>query len=242
ISRLFTRPDDGQLVGMEARGREFTGRLRQMLVFRDDVCRTPWCDAPIRHADHAEPHAEGGPTEWNNGSGLCAACNFAKEHPGWNHEATAQGLKVTTPSGRTYTVTTPALVRRMRYPRPECGPEAAAAMTAAEDWRMMFSRFLEPERCDSSTAEPPPFETAAAAWSRMFPRGHEPDRCHRRPADPRPVETAAVDPPAELAERLPRRHCSRGPRDRRGPRDHRGADRRRGNGHSRPPFVGAPVE
>src|SRR5699024_3328321 len=125
ISRLFTRPEDGQLVGMEARGREFTGRLRQMLVFRDDVCRTPWCDAPIRHADHAEPHAGGGPTEWNNGSGLCAACNFAKEHPGWAHEATAEGLKVTTPSGRTYTVTTPALVRRMRYPRPECGPDAA---------------------------------------------------------------------------------------------------------------------
>ena len=71
---------------------------------------------------------------------------------------------------------------------------------------MMFSRFLEPERCDSSTAEPPPFETAA------------------------------VDPPVELSERLPPRHCSRGPRD------HRGDGRRRGNGHSRPPFVGAPVE
>lgn len=206
ISRLFTRPEDGQLVGMEARGREFTGRLRQMLVFRDDVCRTPWCDAPIRHADHAEPHAGGGPTEWNNGSGLCAACNFAKEHPGWVHDATAEGLKVTTPSGRTYTVTTPALVRRMRYPRPECGPDAAEPMTAAEDWRMMFSRFLEPERCDSSTSEPPPFETTA------------------------------VDPPVELSERLPPRHCSRGPRDR------RSADRRRRSGRPRPPFVGAPVE
>ena len=34
-------------------------------------------------------------------------------------------------------------------------------MTAAEDWRMMFSRLLEPERCDSSTSEPPPFETTA---------------------------------------------------------------------------------
>jgi hypothetical protein len=206
ISRLFTRPEDGQLVGMEARGREFTGRLRQMLVFRDDVCRTPWCDAPIRHADHAEPHAGGGPTEWNNGSGLCAACNFAKEHPGWAHEATAEGLKVTTPSGRTYTVTTPALVRRMRYPHPECGPDAAESMTAAEDWRMMFSRLLEPERCDSSTSEPPPFETTAA------------------------------DPPVELSERLPPRHCSRGPRDR------RSADRRRRSGRPRPPFVGAPVE
>src|SRR5699024_2544313 len=200
------RPDDGQLVGMEARGREFTGRLRQMLVFRDDVCRTPWCDAPIRHADHAEPHAGGGPTAWHNGSGLCAACDFAQEQPGRNPEATAQGLKATTPSGRTYTVTTPALVRRMRSPRPECGPDAAAAMTAAEDWRMMFSRFLEPERCDSSTAEPPPFETAA------------------------------VDPPVELSEHLPPRHCNRGPRD------HRGADRRRRNGHSRPPVAGAPVE
>ena len=79
-------------------------------------------------------------------------------------------------------------------------------MTAAEDWRMMFSRLLEPERCDSSTPEPPPFETTA------------------------------VDPPVELSERLPPRHCSRGPRDR------RSADRRRRSGHPRPPFVGAPVE
>ena len=25
-------------------------------------CRTPYCDAPIRHTDHATPHARGGPT------------------------------------------------------------------------------------------------------------------------------------------------------------------------------------
>src|SRR5699024_1598136 len=75
--------------------------------------------------------------------------------------------------------------RRMRYPRPECGPDAAEPMTAAEDWRMMFSRVLEPERCDSSTSEPPPFETTA------------------------------VDPRGELSATLPPRHCSRGPRDRR---------------------------
>lgn len=81
VSRIFTSPKDGQLVAMDARKRDFSGRLREMIVFRDDVCRTPWCDAPIRHADHAEPVAAGGETTWDNGSGLCAACNYARNIP-----------------------------------------------------------------------------------------------------------------------------------------------------------------
>lgn len=143
IRRLFTRGEDGQLVGMEARSRSFTGGLRDMLIFRDDVCRTPWCDAPIKHADHADPYASGGQTSWENGSGLCAACNYAKEQPGWKHEATADGLNVTTPSGSEYEVTTPALVKRMRYPRAE---EAPGSESRHDDWRLKFSRFLEPDR------------------------------------------------------------------------------------------------
>ncbi|WP_235344953.1 HNH endonuclease [Brevibacterium sp. UCMA 11754] len=79
---MFTQVTDGQLVGMESRSRSFTGLLRQMVVYRDDVCRTPWCDARIKHADHAEGYASGGATSWENGSGLCAACNYAKEHRG----------------------------------------------------------------------------------------------------------------------------------------------------------------
>ena len=53
-----------------------------MLVLRDDVCTTPWCDAPIAHADHPQPVRDSGPTDWRNGSGKCARCNHVKEAPG----------------------------------------------------------------------------------------------------------------------------------------------------------------
>lgn len=143
IRRMFTQVTDGQLVGMESRSRTFTGLLRQMVVYRDDVCRTPWCDARIKHADHSEGYASGGATSWENGSGLCAACNYAKEHPGWTHEATAQGLKVTTPSGLDYETATPPFVRRMKYPRPGTAPPDA---NAADDWRLQLAGLLEPQR------------------------------------------------------------------------------------------------
>lgn len=206
LNRIFTRPEDGQLVGMEARGREFTGRLRQMLVFRDDMCRTPWCDAPIRHADHAESYSDGGQTSWENGSGLCAACNYAKEHPGWLHEATAEGLRVTTPSGRSYEVATPALVRRMRFPRAEAVPRSGNSPPDEADWRLAFSRFLEPEKPE--TPDPTddeglrevdlPFLPITSAEAEKFAEFSG--------------ETWSIDPPAEFAECLPRRYCTRAAR------------------------------
>ena len=55
LRRLFTRPGDGALVAMESRRRRFPDRLRRFLVLRDQTCRTPWCGAPIRHADHVVP-------------------------------------------------------------------------------------------------------------------------------------------------------------------------------------------
>lgn len=119
IRRMFTSPETGQLVGMDSHRRTFSGLLRRMIVFRDDVCRTPWCDAPIKHADHATPAAEGGNTEWSNASGLCEACNYAKEHPGWTHSATADGLRVTTPTGEEYDSATPPFVTKLGRPSDE---------------------------------------------------------------------------------------------------------------------------
>nr|NLD41387.1 DUF222 domain-containing protein [Actinomycetales bacterium] len=109
LRRLYTAPKSGQLVAMDSRKREFTGELRKMILLRDDVCRTPWCDAPIRHADHAEPHSRGGTTSFGNGSGLCERCNYAKESSGWQHEADPRRLSVTTPTGHTYSADTPAM-------------------------------------------------------------------------------------------------------------------------------------
>ncbi|NUL49545.1 HNH endonuclease, partial [Cellulosimicrobium funkei] len=85
LRRLFTSPETGQLVAMDSQRREFPRKLRQMIMLRDNLCRTPYCGAPIRHVDHATPYRDGGPTSYANGSGLCERCNYTKEHPGWTH-------------------------------------------------------------------------------------------------------------------------------------------------------------
>ncbi|MGM7668664.1 DUF222 domain-containing protein [Microbacterium sp. A93] len=103
LRRLYTAPATGQLVAMDSQRRTFSGGLRRMIVIRDGTCRTPFCGAPIRHLDHATPFREGGATSYQNGSGLCVRCNLTKEHPGWSHDATAESLTVTTPTGHRYT-------------------------------------------------------------------------------------------------------------------------------------------
>ncbi|WP_378039832.1 HNH endonuclease [Citricoccus parietis] len=132
LRRLFTAPESGQLVAMDSTARVFPPLLRRMLVLRDDVCRTPWCEAPIRHADHVKPHSEGGLTSFNNGSGLCARCNYTKENAGWRHEATPDGLDVITPTGHRYENRTSPFLSRMyrsRHERPvhSSVPETHAA-------------------------------------------------------------------------------------------------------------------
>ncbi|GAA1130650.1 HNH endonuclease [Citricoccus alkalitolerans] len=102
LRRLYTSPETGQLVAMDSQRREFSGKLRRMIVLRDDTCRTPYCGAPIRHIDHATPHRQGGPTSFSNGSGLCARCNYTKEYPGWSHQASPNELEITTPTGHRY--------------------------------------------------------------------------------------------------------------------------------------------
>ena len=115
VRRLYTSPATGDLVAMDSRRRLFTGKLRQFLVLRDEVCRTPWCDAPIRHLDHTERATDGGPTTQVNGGGRCVACNHTKEAPGWEARASRDGprdgprhaITLTTPTGHTYTSTAP---------------------------------------------------------------------------------------------------------------------------------------
>jgi hypothetical protein len=111
LRRLYTTPDTGQLVAMDSKRRTFPALLRRMVILRDELCRTPYCDARIKHLDHATPHTEGGATSWTNASGLCARCNYAKENPGWRHTAIPEDLTVTTPTGHRYSHPTPPLVR-----------------------------------------------------------------------------------------------------------------------------------
>ena len=81
LRRLYTHPASGDLVAMDSKRRFFTRGQRRFIALRDQVCRTPWCEAPIRHTDHVHPAAKGGPTSLDNGEGTCVACNLAKEEP-----------------------------------------------------------------------------------------------------------------------------------------------------------------
>lgn len=83
VRRLYTAPDTGALLAMDSKQRCFDGQLRQFIVTADRTCRTPWCDAPIRHVDHPIPVAKGGKTTGANSQGLCEACNYTKETSGW---------------------------------------------------------------------------------------------------------------------------------------------------------------
>ena len=90
VRRLYADPE-GRLVAMESTSRCFDGALGEFLVIRDQVCRMPWCGAPIRHKDHVIPADTDGPTSEANGEGLCAACNQGKEAPGWRTSPSDDG-------------------------------------------------------------------------------------------------------------------------------------------------------
>ena len=110
LRRLYTHPASDTLVAMDSRRRAFEGQLREFLILRDQVCRTPWCDSPIRHTDHITRAADAGDTSAENGQGLCEACNYAKEAPDWRAltlPSERHQVLTTTPTGHTYISTAP---------------------------------------------------------------------------------------------------------------------------------------
>ncbi|MGH3553807.1 MAG: DUF222 domain-containing protein, partial [Mycobacterium sp.] len=107
LRRLYAHPDSGALVAMESRARLFPRSLANFIGLRDQHCRTPYCDAPIRHRDHAAPWAGGGATSAANGLGLCERCNYVKEVAGWQvdtdlDETRRHTAEFITPTGRHY--------------------------------------------------------------------------------------------------------------------------------------------
>ena len=123
LRRLYLSPDGRDLVAMDSRRRTFGGLLRRFLVLRDQTCRVPWCEAPIRAIDHATPVARGGPTHAEQADGTCVRHNNVKEEPGWDFTVTRTGLHhddladpgphtmgITTPAGPAYVSTAPPLL------------------------------------------------------------------------------------------------------------------------------------
>ncbi|GIU56837.1 HNH endonuclease signature motif containing protein [Arthrobacter sp. NicSoilC12] len=122
LRRLYTHPGTGELIAMDSRARLFPPGHRRFIQTRDDTCRTPYCDAPIRHLDHIIPWHTGGPTTTDNAAGLCEACNHTKENPGWKARPSPEAapgsassigarhtIELTTPTGHTYRSTAPPL-------------------------------------------------------------------------------------------------------------------------------------
>ena len=122
VRKLYAAPKGG-LIAMESGSRFFPDGLAEFISLRDHYCRTPYCDAQIRHIDHVIPYSGNGPTTVTNGQGLCERCNHAKQAPGWNEavllkelpdRADSEGdmggedhqvreVLVTTPTGHHYT-------------------------------------------------------------------------------------------------------------------------------------------
>lgn len=107
IRRLFLSPVDGSVTDRDTHRRRFDPAVRDLLIARDQHCATPWCDAPIRHADHILRHAAGGPTTPDNGQGLCERCNYDKDTPDFTASADREPdgrrvVRLTTPTGHVY--------------------------------------------------------------------------------------------------------------------------------------------
>lgn len=119
LTRLYTDPVSGSLTTMDTHRRLFGPAARRFLLIRDQMCRTPWCDAPIRHADHVQPFTDGGPTSIGNGQSLCERCNYTKQAPGWIARARPDGgIDTVTPTGHVNASRPPALHRAPPLHRP----------------------------------------------------------------------------------------------------------------------------
>lgn len=122
LKRLFTHPASNSLLAMDSRARLFPDGMKEFLRLRDQRCQTPYCDAPIREYDHVKAYAAGGATTLENGQGLCAACNQAKESLNWSFErntgleGSATTTETRTPTGRRYVSTAPPLPGPSQHP------------------------------------------------------------------------------------------------------------------------------
>ncbi len=112
--RLFTGPNSqadrrGPIVGGDPSRRCFDGWLAKLIRLRDQTCRDPFCDAPIRHIDHIIRYSDGGLTTYINGRGECKRGNLVREMPGWRIKLLDCGfhsgphaIMITTPTGHHY--------------------------------------------------------------------------------------------------------------------------------------------
>jgi hypothetical protein len=119
LRRLYCHPRTGELVSADANARRFRGSMARFIRLRDRVCRTPWCNAPVRHLDHPVPRGAEGPTSTTNAQGLCEASNYAKQAPGWrarpSPDPDGHEIETTLPTGHRYRSRPPRIVASIRH-------------------------------------------------------------------------------------------------------------------------------
>ena len=154
VRRLYATPD-GELVAMTSLQRLVRGALADFLRARDQgLCRTPWCDAPVRHSDHVtgrHPGNSDDATTAHGTQGLCEACNYAKQAPLWRARACAglgrHRVETTTPTGHRYSSTAPRPPRPARPVRTSLDRELDRIAREAGleiGWRQARLRWLHP--------------------------------------------------------------------------------------------------
>jgi hypothetical protein len=127
VRRLLTDPVNGTVTGMDSRRRRFSGALATFVRLRDQVCRDPYCDAPIRDLDHLHDYADGGTTRAENGIGLCRRGNLVDQVPGWSITGTSRHRIIVTPTGHRYeSRPPPALGPSLTMQKPATHQEARA--------------------------------------------------------------------------------------------------------------------
>lgn len=112
VTRLYTAPSAHQLMAVDSRRRKAPRGLAAFIADRDQLCRTPWCGAPLRHVDHVRAHRETGRTSVEDLQGLCERCNYAKEALGWSSRPRPgpwHSTEITTPTGHVYVSWAPPL-------------------------------------------------------------------------------------------------------------------------------------
>ncbi len=117
VRRIFTDPVDDTVLHVDTKRRRFDGALARLIRHRDQVCRDPFCSAPVRHLDHVHPYRDDGPTTAANGAGLCERGNYVKDMPGWSRRVISASddsgvrrphvIEVTTPTSHRYTSAAP---------------------------------------------------------------------------------------------------------------------------------------
>ncbi|MFD2792145.1 DUF222 domain-containing protein [Promicromonospora vindobonensis] len=134
----------GRLLATTSASRFHPHGLAALLRAREQgICGTSWCDAPVRHIDHVIPHAQGGRTSLDNGQGLCARCNHAKQAPGWEQQTTEvegrHAVETTTPTGHTHVAVAPPPPEPVRSETPPWTPAVGMGRPSARASRSRYS-------------------------------------------------------------------------------------------------------